>query len=82
MIPLNDMRTALLQPRHDFIGELIFEDTVAEAQQLIDIPHCLQGQIKAQEIAMEIRNDPDFQRSGSGLKMRSVMLTGPCCGRY
>jgi hypothetical protein len=82
MVALNDMRAALLQPRNDFIGKLIFEDTVAEAQQFIDVPHCLQGQIKAQEIAMEIGNDTNFQRSVSGLKMRSVILAALCCRRY
>ena len=64
MIALNDVRATLLQPRNDVIGKLILEDTVAKAQQFIDIPHRLQGQIQAPNIAMEIRNDSNFQRSG------------------
>ena len=54
VVALNDMGAALLQPRHDVVGELIFEDAVAEAEQLIDIAHRFEGQIQSLEIAMKI----------------------------
>ncbi len=65
MIPGNDVRATLLQPRHHVVGKPILEDTVAEAEQFIDIPHNVKGQVQPLEVAVKIRHDPDFQWSGS-----------------
>jgi len=54
------MRLTLLQPSHNRIGKLVFEDAVAEAKQFINVSHCFQGQDQALDITMKIRNDPNF----------------------
>jgi hypothetical protein len=64
MIAQDDVRAALFQPGNDIVGKLILENAVAEAQQFIDIAHCLQSQVEALKVAMKIRNDPNFQRRG------------------
>ena len=66
VVTLNDVRVAFLQSRDNVVRKLIFVDTVAEAQQFIDIPHCLQGQVQALGIAMKVRNDPNFQWPAPG----------------
>ena len=54
MVALDDVGATFLQACHDVVGEFILENAVAETQQLIDIPHRLQGQVEALEVAVEV----------------------------
>src|SRR4051795_12744588 len=61
MISLDDMCLAFAQPGDNRIGELVFKDTVAEAQQLVDAAHGLQGEVEPANVAVQIRYDADSQ---------------------
>jgi hypothetical protein len=61
VVPLDDVRAAFLEPRHDSIRKLIFKDAVAKAKEFIDITHGPQSEIQALKITMQVRNDTDFQ---------------------
>ena len=59
MIALDNMRFARPQQSHDIIVELVFENRIAKAQQLIDIAHGVECQTEALKITMQIRYDPN-----------------------
>jgi len=59
-----DVCAAFAQTRDDIVGKLIFKDAVAEAKQFVDLAHRFQGKVQSADIAMKIRNDPDFQWRG------------------
>ena len=65
MIALNDVGASLFQARDDVVGKLILEDAVAEAQQFVDIAHRIERQVEALKIAMQVRNNSNFQQKSS-----------------
>ena len=61
MISLDRMCTKISKRTDDFVGEPVLEDTVAEAQQVVDGAHELQRLVQSRNIAMNVRNDAELQ---------------------
>src|SRR5438128_5520911 len=66
----------ILQGAQDLVGEAVFPDAIAETNQLVDITEDAQRLQKTAVVAVQIRDDADFQApppvpspaSGGGLR--------------
>ena len=75
MIAEDRVRLALAQDLRHLVGEAVFPDAVAEADQLVDVAHQRDCPLEPGGVAVDVRNDAEFQKLGP-IRAKAAIL--PC----